>query len=62
MTSKKKSQLLIALAVLCAFLLNFPLIRLFSGPVLIHGIPVIIVFIFGTWLLMIFITRFISKS
>jgi hypothetical protein len=45
MTDKKKSQLLIALAVFCALLLNFPLIRLFSGPVLIHGIPVLLVFV-----------------
>jgi hypothetical protein len=52
----KKAQRLISLFLIALFLLNFPLLNIFNHPSLIGGIPLLYVYIFGSWLVLIVIT------
>lgn len=55
MTSKDnpKSQRLIALFALFLILFNYPLISLVNQAILLGGIPLLYLYLFGAWLLMI---------
>lgn len=53
---------LVGLFLLGMLLLNFPLLSLFNRPVLALGIPVFYLYLFATWLLIIFLTLIISRS
>ena len=48
-----KGQRLVALFLLGALLLNYPLLNLFAGPGRVLGIPVLYAYIFSTWALLI---------
>ncbi len=48
-----KSQRLVALFLLGVLLFNYPLLALFNRPAEIFGIPVIYLYIFGAWALLI---------
>ena len=48
-----KGQRLIALFLFGALLLNYPLATLFAGPTLVFGIPLLYVYVFVVWALLI---------
>ncbi len=48
-----KGQRLVALFLLGFLLLNYPLLNLFAGPVLVLGIPVLYAYVFAVWALLI---------
>jgi hypothetical protein len=48
-----KGQRLVALFLLGLLLFNYPLLDLFAGPGLLLGIPVLYVYVFCVWALMI---------
>lgn len=48
-----KGQRLIALFLLGNLLFNYPLLALFNRPESVGGIPVLFLYIFGAWLLLI---------
>ena len=48
-----KGQRLAALFLLGFLLLNYPLLTLFTGPTLVGGIPVLYVYVFAAWALLI---------
>lgn len=47
----KKDKLWIVLGILWLFLTNYPLLQIFNLNTLLFGIPVLIVYFFGVWLL-----------
>jgi hypothetical protein len=56
-----KIQKLIGLFVLFSFLLNFPMLQIFSTAQLINGIPILYLYVFGVWGLLIFLIYRIVK-
>ena len=48
-----KGQRLVALFLLGLLLLNYPLLNLFAGPGVLFGIPVLYVYVFAVWALLI---------
>lgn len=48
-----KTGKLIALFVLFLVLMNYPVLSLFNRPVLVGGIPLLFIYIFSTWMLLI---------
>lgn len=48
-----KGQRLIALAILGFLVFNYPILALFNRPGTVFGIPVLYVFIFAAWALLI---------
>ena len=50
---KNTSQRLIALCMLGALLLNYPILALFNQPVLFAGIPLGYAYLFAAWALLI---------
>ena len=48
-----KSQRLAALFVLGCLLFNYPLLALFNRPTLLGGIPLLYVYVFAAWALLI---------
>ena len=48
-----KGQRLVALFLLGFLLLNYPLLNLFSGPGRVFGIPLLYVYVFAVWALLI---------
>lgn len=57
MTSPKQQKLIFIFVVLVA-LLNFPMLSIFNRPILIGGIPVFFVYIFGLWTAVILVLYF----
>lgn len=53
---------LVGLFLLGVLLFNFPLIQLFNRPDLVWGIPVLYLYLFSGWLLIIFMMLTISRS
>ena len=47
-----KGQRLVALFLLGLLLLNYPLLDLFAGPTLVFGIPILYVYVFAVWALL----------
>ena len=50
------------LFLLGAMLFNFPLLYLFNRPILVLGIPVLYLYLFSVWWLIIFLMLLISRS
>ena len=48
-----KGQRLIALFLLGALLLNYPIFSLFAGSTLVFGVPLLYVYVFAVWALLI---------
>jgi hypothetical protein len=48
-----KGQRLVALFLLGFLLFNYPLLDLFAGPTQVWGIPVLYVYVFAVWALLI---------
>ena len=53
---------LVGLFLLGVLVFNFPLLSLFNRPVAAWGIPVLYLYLFAAWLLVILLTRIASKS
>ena len=51
--SSLKGQRLVALFLLGCLLLNYPLLSLFAGPVEVLGVPLLYVYVFFAWALVI---------
>ena len=51
--SSLKGQRLVALFLLGCLLLNYPLVSLFAGPTHVLGVPLLYVYIFVAWALLI---------
>ena len=58
---KSKHQRLLALFILFLLLFNYPLISTVNRPVLAGGIPLLYLYLFGTWLLMILLLAWVVK-
>jgi hypothetical protein len=48
-----RGQRLVALFLLGFLLLNYPLLNLFAGPARVLGIPILYVYVFAVWALLI---------
>jgi hypothetical protein len=48
-----KGQRLIALFLFGALLLNYPLFSLFAGPAVVFGVPLLYLYVFFVWALLI---------
>ena len=53
---------MVGLFLLGALIFNFPLLSLFNRPVLILGIPVLYLYLFGAWLLIVLLMLILSRS
>lgn len=63
MTREKiNGRRLVGLFLLSVLLFNYPLICLFNRPILIMGIPVLYLYLFGAWTLIIILMLIISCS
>ena len=64
MTSKdlKKHQRLLALFLLFLMLFNYPVISIVNRPVLVGGIPLLYLYLFLAWLLMIGLLAWVVKG
>ncbi|MFO7715656.1 hypothetical protein [Desulfosarcina sp.] len=59
---KINGRRLVGLFLLGVLLFNFPLIQLFNRPGLVWGIPVLYLYLFSGWSLIIFLMLTISRS
>ncbi len=57
-----KSQHLLALFLLGCLLFNYPLLALFNWPSLVFGIPVLFIYVFGAWALLIGLLAFVIEK
>jgi hypothetical protein len=48
-----KGQRLIALFLFGVLLLNYPLVSLFAGPTVVFGVPLLYLYVFAVWVLLI---------
>ena len=63
MTREKiNGRRLVGLFLLGMLLFNFPLIYLFNRPLLILGIPILYLYLFAAWALIVFLTLIISRA
>ncbi len=58
---RRKIQRLLALFVLGVFAINYPLLALFSKPVLWFGIPQLYLYLFGFWVLFILLIGIVTE-
>jgi hypothetical protein len=61
-SDKRIARRLVGLFLLGALLFNFPLLSLFNRQVLVFGIPILYLYIFAAWSLIIFLVLIISRS
>ena len=59
---KINGRRLVGLFLLGMLLFNFPLLHLFNRPVVVLGIPVLYLYLFAAWSLIIFLILTISRS
>ena len=59
---KMNARRMVGLFLLGALIFNFPLLSLFNRPVLILGIPVWYLYLFGAWLLIVLLMLILSRS
>jgi hypothetical protein len=57
-----KGQRLVALFLLGLLLFNYPLLDLFGGPGRLFGIPVLYVYVFSVWALMIVLMAIVVEK
>lgn len=61
-TETKRTTRFIGLFLLGYLLFNHPLIRLFNHPFTVMGIPLLYLYIFGVWVLLIFAVVMIVRN
>ncbi len=54
----KRAERLLALFIIGVLLLNFPILRQFSQDGLLFGVPILYLYIFVVWLLLIIVTAY----
>lgn len=59
---KINSRRLVGLFLLGLLLFNYPLLYLFNRPMLVAGIPILYLYLFGVWTLMVLLILVISRS
>jgi hypothetical protein len=59
---KINGRRLVGLFLLSMLLFNYPLLCLFNRPILIMGFPLLVLYLFGTWTLIILLMLIISRS
>jgi len=59
---KINGRRLVGLFLLGMLLFNFPLLHLFNRPVVVLGVPVLYLYLFAAWSLIIFLILMISRS
>ena len=59
---KINGRRLVGLFLLGMLLFNFPLIYLFNRPLLILGIPILYLYLFAAWTLIVFLTLIIGRA
>ncbi len=59
---KLNGRRLVGLFLLSLVLFNYPLLCLFNRPLLVFGIPILYLYLFGVWTLIIFLMLVISRS
>jgi hypothetical protein len=57
-----KGQRLVAIFLLGNLLFNYPLLALFNRPDSVFGIPVLYLYVFGTWMLLIALLAYVVES
>ena len=58
---KKKHPRLLGLFLLFLLLFNYPIISIVNQPVLVWGIPLLYLYLFGAWLLMILLLALVVR-
>ncbi len=58
----QKNRRLIALSLLGCVLLNYPILSLFNLNITLMGIPLLYLYIFAVWFLLIILIAFATKS
>ncbi|HEY9446857.1 MAG TPA: hypothetical protein VIQ62_07260 [Burkholderiales bacterium] len=56
-----KGQRLVALFLLGCLLLNYPLLEIFASPAHVAGIPLLFVYVFSAWALLIALMAFVVE-
>lgn len=59
---KINGRRLVGLFLLGMLLFNFPLLFLFNQPILVLGIPILYLYLFSIWALIIFLMLLVSRS
>jgi hypothetical protein len=57
-----KSRRLIGLALLGTVLFNYPILSLFNRDILLFGIPLPVLYMFGTWGMLILLAALITRG
>lgn len=60
-TENNRTKRLVGLSLLGYLLFNHPLLSLFNLPRMVIGIPLLYLYIFGVWLLLIALTAVITR-
>ncbi|MGV8967246.1 MAG: hypothetical protein ACOH2F_13315 [Cellulomonas sp.] len=61
MDNRLRNARLLAVAALALLLFNFPFLALFGAPALVAGVPVLWVYLFAAWALVIALVRWILR-
>ena len=62
MKDRRKSERLVALALLGFLLFNYPLLSLFSTGDTVFGVPLLYVYLFASWALLIGLMALVSRK
>lgn len=62
MSDRLRTARLIAVGLLALALFNFPLLAVFDTDTLVAGIPLLWIYLFGAWLLIIGLLAWITRS
>lgn len=62
MKEHRVSARLVALAVLALVLFNYPLLRLFDVDVIVLGVPLVWLYVFGAWTALIVLTGLTTRD
>ena len=57
----QRTERIVALALLAALLFNYPLLSLFARDGWVLGLPVLYVYLFGCWLLVLILTGLVLR-
>jgi hypothetical protein len=61
-SEKKRNERIVVLAIVGMLALNYPWLSLFSRSVLVFGIPLLYLYLFGLWALLILLAGLIIES
>lgn len=57
----QRTERIVALALLAALLFNYPLLSLFARDGWVFGLPILYVYLFGSWLLIILLAGLVLR-